>query len=74
MNMQELERIRGIQAKYSKFISSLPGIMYVAYDDKEIIIYVKPENVELAKQFVSNLLDGIPVNIKPRTRFPLFIA
>ena len=72
MNQQEFERIKLIFEKYHDFIFSLPGIMGAGYSDKEISIDLKPEKLELGKQFVSDSFDGIPVKIRPRSSPPVF--
>ena len=52
MNQREFERIKQIFEKYHDFIFALPGIMGAGYNDKEITIDLKPEKLELGKQFV----------------------
>ncbi|MDO8496815.1 MAG: hypothetical protein Q7S43_05190 [bacterium] len=72
MNQQEFERIEKIFKKYREFIFSLPGIMGAGYSDRQISIDIKPEKVELVRQFVATSIEGIPVKIRPRTELPIF--
>lgn len=72
MNQQEFERLKQLVKKYHEFLFSLPGLMAVGYNDKEISIDIKPERVELARQFVSNNIEGVPVKIRPRSNPPSF--
>ena len=68
MNQVKFEEIKQVVKKYHDFLFSLPGLRGVGYDDNEITIYVKPENVESVKRSVKSNLDGVTVLIKPRTQ------
>ncbi|MDO8523127.1 MAG: hypothetical protein Q7S12_02480 [bacterium] len=72
MDQKKFEKNKKLMDKYHDFIFSLPGLMCVGWDDKEITIDIKPENVALAEQFISNYIEGVPIKIIPRTNPPSF--
>lgn len=72
MDEEKLKANRELADKYREFIVLLPGYMYHGWDDKEITLYIRPEKAALAKKFVSDNLEGIPVKIHPRNNPPSF--
>ena len=72
MDQEKFEKNKNLVDKYRDFILSHHGYMLVGYNDNEIYVDIKPEFVELANQFVSSNIEGVPLKIKPRSRPPAF--
>ena len=74
LDQKRFRRVEETKEKYHELIFALPGLMMVAWDDERIAIDVKPQYLELARQFVSSSLDGIPVVFRPRNNPPMFVS
>jgi len=72
MDMDKLAKNGELVTKYHDLIFSIPGLMLVGWNDKELHIEVKPEKVELIKKFIVSDLEGIPVRVSPRSEPPSF--
>ncbi|HUZ92931.1 MAG TPA: hypothetical protein VNG29_02950 [Candidatus Paceibacterota bacterium] len=72
MDMEKLAKNGELIKKYHDLIFSIPGLMLLGWNDKEIHLEVKPEKVELTKKFVVSDLEGVPVKVLPRSNPPSF--